>query len=60
MYNISVAYQKTEVLLELAVWRQSSREGVSIPEIMERFKVSRRMAERMRDMIMKRFIQTKR
>ena len=60
MYNISVAYQKTEVLLELAVWMQSSREGVSIPEIMERFKVSRRMAERMRDMIMKRFIQTKR
>lgn len=60
MYNISVAYQKTEVLLELAVWMQSSREGVSIPEIMERFKVSRRMAERMRDMIMNRFIQTKR
>lgn len=60
MYNISVAYQKTEDLLELAVWMQSSREGVSIPEIMERFKVSRRTAERMRDMIMKRFIQTKR
>ena len=60
MYNISVAYQKTEVLLEMAVWMQSSRECVSIPEIMERFKVSRRMAERMRDMIMNRFIQTKR
>ena len=60
MYNISVAYQKTEDLLELPVWMQSAREGVSIPEIMERFKVSRRMAERMRDMIMNRFIQTKR
>lgn len=52
-----MAYQKTEDLLELAVWMQSSREGVSIPEIMDRFEVSRRTAERMRDMIINHFIQ---
>ena len=53
-----MSYKKTEDLLELAVWMQSSREGVSISEIMNRFNVSRRTAERMRDMIRDHFIQT--
>lgn len=50
-------YKKTEDLLDLAIWMQSSREGVSLTDIISRFKVSRRTAERMRDMIISRFIQ---
>lgn len=53
-----MAYQKTEKLLDLAILMQSSREGVSLQDIMEKFKVSRRTAERMRDLIICRFPQT--
>ena len=53
-----MAYEKTYDLLDLAIWMQSTREGVSLGEIAERFHVSRRTAERMRDMIMRRFPQT--
>lgn len=53
-----MAYEKTYDLLDLAIWMQSTREGVSLNEIAERFHVSRRTAERMRDMIMRRFPQT--
>ena len=48
-----MAYEKTYDLLDLAIWMQSTREGVSLNEIAERFHVSRRTAERMRDMIMR-------
>ena len=52
-----MSYKKTENLLDLAIWMQSSRDGVSLLDIMNRFQVSRRTAERMRDMIVSRFIQ---
>lgn len=50
-------YEKTENLIELATWMQSTREGVSLNDIMDRFKVSRRTAERMRDSILNLFTQ---
>ncbi len=50
-------YEKTHQLLELAVWMQSDREGISLNDIAEQFKVSRRTAERMRDMIINAFPQ---
>ncbi len=52
-----MSYEKTENLLDLAIWMQSSREGVSLSDIMNRFDVSRRTAERMRDLILYRFPQ---
>ncbi len=54
-----MSYEKTENLLDLAIWMQSTREGVSLSDIMEKFGVSRRTAERMRDLIIYRFPQTK-
>lgn len=53
-----MAYEKTYDLLDLATKMQSSREGVSLNDIMQDFKVSRRTAERMRDMIVYKFPQT--
>ena len=53
-----MAYEKTYDLLDLATKMQSSREGVSLNDIMRDFKVSRRTAERMRDMIVYKFPQT--
>lgn len=53
-----MAYEKMHDLVELAIWMQSTREGVSLNEIAERFNVSRRTAERMRDMILIQFTQT--
>lgn len=53
-----MAYEKTYDLLDLAIWMQSTREGVSLNEIAEKFGVSRRTAERMRDMIVNKFPQT--
>ena len=53
-----MAYEKTENLLDLAIWMQSSREGVSLKDIMNRFGVSKRTADRMRDLILVRFPQT--
>lgn len=52
-----MAYEKTYDLLDLAVWMQSNREGVSLNDIAEKYHVSRRTAERMRDMIITRFPQ---
>lgn len=46
-----MAYEKTYDLLDLAIWMQSTREGISLNDIKQRFSVSRRTAERMRDMI---------
>ena len=53
-----MSYEKTYNLLDLAIWMQSTREGVSLNDIMQKFNVSRRTAERMRDMIVIRFPQT--
>ncbi len=53
-----MSYEKTEQLLDLAIWMQSSREGVSLKDIMNRFGVSKRTADRMRDLILLRFPQT--
>ena len=53
-----MAYEKTHNLLDLAIWMQSGRDGVSLSEIADKYKVSYRTAERMRDMIMERFQQT--
>lgn len=53
-----MAYEKTHDLLDLAIWMQSNREGVSLNDIANYFKVSRRTAERMRDMILLQFSQT--
>ena len=50
-------YEKTYDLLDLAISMQSNREGVSLNDIAEKYQVSRRTAERMRDMIITRFPQ---
>lgn len=50
-----MAYEKTFDLLDLAIWMQSTREGVSLTDIMQKFNISRRTAERMRTMIITRF-----
>ena len=52
-----MAYEKTYDLLDLAIWMQSNREGVSLNDIAAKYQVSRRTAERMRDMIITRFPQ---
>lgn len=54
-----MAYDKMYDILDLAIWMQSNREGVSLQDIMERFLVARRTAERMRDLILDKFPQTK-
>ncbi len=51
-------YEKTYDLLDLAIKMQSCREGVSLNDICADFHVSRRTAERMRDMIRGKFPQT--
>ena len=50
-----MAYEKMQQLLDLAIMMQANREGVSLNDICEKFDVSRRTAERMRDMIKDRF-----
>ena len=52
-----MAYEKTYDLLDLAIWMQSTREGVSLNDIAAKYQVSRRTAERMRDMIITYFPQ---
>lgn len=53
-----MTYEKTHDLLDLAIWMQSNREGVALNDIADYFKVSRRTAERMRNMILLQFSQT--
>lgn len=53
-----MAYEKIYDLLDLAIWMQSDREGITLNDIASKFNVSRRTAERMRDMIIMRFPQT--
>lgn len=50
--------EKAERLLQLAFEMQSSAEGLSLQDIMDRFSVTRRTAERMRDAVMRVFPQT--
>lgn len=50
-------YQKTQKLLELALWMQTKDDGVSIADIMERYQVSKRTAIRMKDMVKEQFPQ---
>ena len=52
-----MAYEKTEQLLDLAIMMQANREGVTLNEIAGKFGVSRRTAERMRDLIIAKFPQ---
>ena len=50
-------YQKTSDLLDLALLMQSETQGVTIQDIIDRYKVSKRTAVRMKDMIKERFPQ---
>ena len=52
-------YQKTQKLLELALWMQANEDGVSIADIMQKFGVSKRTAIRMKDMLKEQFPQVK-
>lgn len=54
-----MSYEPVEKILKLAVLMQSNRQGLSIGDIEEIFGVSRRTAERMRDVIVYNFPQTK-
>lgn len=48
-------YKRQEDLLKLAIWLQSSAEGINLTDIEAEFGVSRRTAERMRDAVMRAF-----
>lgn len=50
-------YQKTLDLLDLAIWMQSTTDGVSLQDIKDKYKVSQRTAIRMKDMIKSKFPQ---
>lgn len=50
--------EKAERLLQLAFEMQSSADGLSLHDIMDRFSVTRRTAERMRDAVVRVFPQT--
>ena len=52
-------YQKTQNILELALWMQNAENGVSIADIMQKFNVSKRTAIRMKDMVREQFPQIK-
>ncbi len=52
-------YQKTQKLLDLALWMQNAENGVSITDIMQKFNVSKRTAIRMKDMVKLQFPQIK-
>ena len=47
--TLAMRLEKLENLLELASEMQAKRYGISIQDIMEKFKVSRRTAIRMKD-----------
>ena len=48
-------YKKSDDLLDLATFMQASSEGVSIQDIMDKFKVSRRTAIRMKDSLKEKY-----
>lgn len=51
-------YEITDRVLQLALELQGSRIGLSLGDIQERFRVSRRTAQRMRDVILRNYPQT--
>lgn len=53
-----MSYEAVEKILKLAVQMQANRQGLSIADIENTFEVSRRTAERMRDIIVHNFPQT--
>lgn len=52
MAKTSMRYEKSQSLLRLAFEMQGTREGISLRDIQEKFFVSRRTAERMRDAVL--------
>ncbi|WNK01075.1 WYL domain-containing protein [Thalassospiraceae bacterium LMO-JJ14] len=54
---MSLRYEKADNLLQLALEMQAARQGLSLPDIQERFDVGRRTAMRMRDAILRNFPQ---
>ena len=50
-------YQKTQKILDLALWMQTKEGGVSIADIMKKCNVSKRTAIRMKDMVKAQFPQ---
>lgn len=50
-------YQKTQNLFELALWMQSNPDGISINDIMDKYSISQRTANRMKDMVKQQFPQ---
>ena len=48
-------YQKTQKILDLALWMQTKEGGVSIADIMKKCNVSKRTAIRMKDMVKAQF-----
>lgn len=54
---MSLRYEKADNLLQLALEMQAARQGLSLPDIQERFGVGRRTAMRMRDAILRNFPQ---
>lgn len=52
-----IFYKKTRVLLDLVLWMQDSKKGVTIEDIMKRFSVSKRTAVRMKDSVKVQFPQ---
>lgn len=48
-------YKKSDDLMDLATFMQASSEGVSIQDIMDKFKVSRRTAIRMKDSLKEKY-----
>ena len=47
----TMAYEKTQNLIDLTFWMQTDTNGISIQDIMEKYSVSKRTAIRMKDMI---------
>ncbi len=52
-------YEKAENLMQLALLMQAAQYGISLGDIEERFGVSRRTAQRMRDAVLRLFPQTR-
>lgn len=50
--NDKPRYSRIADILELAIFMQTKYEGITLPDIQNRFKVSRRTAERMRDSLL--------
>lgn len=55
--NDKPRYSRIADILELAIFMQTKYEGITLPDIQNRFKVSRRTAERMRDSLLAIFSQ---